>query len=224
MLNTTPQLEGNKMKKTPLVLGASALLLFGLTGCGSDSSKDEKKEDQTEASEKKEKQEAEDKKDDGGQLATKDFKVSYKQAVDDFNKANKGTKLLSVQLNHSDDDDYKYRIVAVKDDTAYRAKVNAEDGKVEKAKKTKISADDQNEYKDFFDVKQAKEPKEAVTATMKALKDKYGLKAGHATSWKLIKDGNQLVYHVKVRHILREYHATVDAKTLKVLSTEKEFY
>lgn len=212
------------MKKTPLILGASALLLFGLTGCGSNSSKDQKKEDQTEASKKKEKQEAEDKKDDGGQLETKNFKVSYKQAVADFTKEYKGTQLLSIQLNHSDDNDYKYRIVAVKDDTAYRAKVNAETGKVDKAKKTKISADNKNEYKDVFDVNQAKEPKEAITATMKALKDKYDLKAGHVTSWKLVKDGDQLAYHITVRHVLREYHATIDAKTMKVISTEQEFY
>lgn len=225
--NSPTPLGGISMKKAALTLGASALLLVGLAGCGSDNSQKSDDSAKTEASkkkEKKEKQEAEDKKDDGGSLATKNFKVSYKQAATDFTKKYKDTKVLSIQLNHSDDNHYKYRIVGVKGDKVYRSKVDAKSGEVSKAKETKIKPENKAEYQDVINLDQTKAPKEAITAAMKGLKDHYGLKAGHVSSWKLVKDDNAMVYHMVVTHDLRQYRISIDANTLKVLHTEKEFY
>lgn len=220
------------MKKSLVLTGASALLLFGLAGCGSnnkdasDNSNNDSKEEQEQGKEN-EKNEDKDKedKDDGGALETKDFKVSYKQAVDDFNKNNKDTKLVEVSLKHSDIDDYKYHVYGIKANDIYREKINANDGKEYDTHSLAMDKTDKEELpKETFTLNGIKDPKEAMTAAMKGLKDKYGLDAGHVAEWKLVKQDGKVVYEIRVRHILREYHITLDAKTLAVLSTVKEFY
>lgn len=222
------------MKKTFLLAGASTLLLFGLAGCGSDQGKDSSdnsnnasKEEQEagKANEEKEKED-EKKDDDGGALETKDFKVTMEQAVKDFQKNNPDAKLVEVKLAHSDVDDYHYRVYGIKGKDIYREKINANDGKADDTFHLPMMTKEQKELpKETFTLDGVKDPKEAITQAMKDLKESEGLKDGHVAEWKLFKDEKgTLVYDLRVRDVVREYHIVLDAKNLNKIYSEKNWY
>ena len=234
-------LEVMKMKKNWLALGTSALLLFTLAGCGNSDQKDtsdnsnnakeeekaDQKEQEKELKEDKEKEKKDE--DDGGALETKKFDVSMEQAVKDFQKNNPKAKLVEVSLSHSDVDDYHYRVYGVEGKDVYREKVNANTGRADNTFHMPMLTKDQNELpKETFTLDGVKSPKEAIKAAMTALIDKEGLKKDakdvHVAEWELVKENGTVVYKMRIRHILREYHVTLDAQNLNVISTEKDLY
>ncbi|AQY50589.1 hypothetical protein PWEIH_08791 [Listeria weihenstephanensis FSL R9-0317] len=150
-------------------------------------------------------------------LNNKDFALSYTEAIELFKNKHPKTDITSVELSQ-ELGKYVYTIDGVDDSNEFEMKFDADSKAILQDNNEKLDNEDANGQEranEKLDLTGIKTPQEAMTAALKQ-------QSGTVNEWSIDRELNQTYFNVKVMNGTQEYEVKLDAKTLDVLSTEKD--
>lgn len=192
------------VKRTLKYLGIFALAVFmvALTACGNESKAP------------RDKQQVDNRMESKNDLRKQNLQVSFKDAVQEFQKKHPDTPITQFKLEH-DDGRYIYNIEGKKARTEYEMEIDAKSKEILQDNQEKADKDDNSRYSKVIDFEKIITPKEAMAAAVKE-------KKGDVSSYEIDTSYGKPIYKINLQSGNQEHEITVQGTDGKVIQVERD--
>lgn len=137
--------------------------------------------------------------------------LSQNEAINKFNEKFGSKSIKEIELKHKKNN-YVYEVEGFDSEKEYKIKIDANTGKILKAKSENLDADDKEDALDLT----------GLISRSEATKIAQSKGSGQAVKWSLEMDDKQPVWEVELKDGDKETEVKIDAKTQKVLKTKTD--